>query len=92
MSERRQFDTDELAQLAQRVCEQVQGDEQIEVCVSTGRSTTVRAYNGDVESLRSGRTAAIGVRVIEYGRQGFASAGSLDADVVSDTLAAPVAT
>lgn len=88
MSERRQFDTDELAQLAQRVCEQVQGDEQIEVCVSTGRSTTVRAYNGDVESLRSGRTAAIGVRVIEYGRQGFASAGSLDVDVVSDTLAA----
>ena len=88
MSERRQFDTDELAQLAQRVCEQARGDEQIEVCVSTGRSTTVRAYKGDVESLRSGRTAAIGVRVIEDGRQGFASAGSLDTDVVSDTLAA----
>ncbi|MDE0133906.1 MAG: TldD/PmbA family protein [Acidimicrobiaceae bacterium] len=88
MNGRRQYDTDELAQLAQQVCEQAQRTEQIEVCVSTGRSTTVRAYNGDVESLRSGHSAAIGVRVVEDGRQGFASAGSLDADVVADTLAA----
>ncbi|WP_420624730.1 TldD/PmbA family protein [Candidatus Poriferisodalis sp.] len=88
MSEQRRYDTDELTRLAQRVCEQVHGNEQIEVCVSTGCSTTVRAYNGDVESLRSGVSAAIGVRVVSQGRQGFASAGSLDADVVSDTLAA----
>ena len=88
MSERQQFGTDELAQLARRVCEQARGSEQIEVCLSTGRSTTVRAYNGGVESLRSGHSAAIGVRVIDDGRQGFASAGSLDADVVADTLAA----
>ena len=88
MSEPQQYDTDELARLAQQVCEHAHGREQIEVCVSTGRSTTVRAYDGDVESLRSGVSAAIGVRVIEDGRQGFASAGSLDADVVSDTLAA----
>ena len=82
------MEPDELAQLAQRVCAQAAGNEQIEVCVSTGRSTTVRAYNGEVESLRSGVTAAIGVRVLEDGRQGFASAGSLDPDVVSDTLEA----
>jgi PmbA protein len=88
VSERRQYDTDELAQLARQVCERAEGTEQIEVCVSAGRSTTVRAYNGDVESLRSGHSAAIGVRVISHGRQGFASAGSLDADVVDDTLAA----
>lgn len=88
MNGRRQYDTDELAQLARQVCEHAQGSEQIEVCVSTGRSTTVRAYNGDVESLRSGHSAAIGVRVITDGRQGFASAGSLDDDVVADTLAA----
>lgn len=88
MNAHRQYDTDELAQLAQQVCGHAHGNEQIEVCVSTGRSTTVRAYNGDVESLRSGVSAAIGVRVISQGRQGFASAGSLDADVVSDTLAA----
>ncbi|WP_419916404.1 TldD/PmbA family protein [Candidatus Poriferisodalis sp.] len=88
MNGRRQFDTDELAQLARQVCEQAQGPEQIEVCVSTGRSTSVRAYNGDVESLRSGHSAAIGVRVVTEGRQGFASAGSLDDDVVADTLAA----
>ena len=88
MNGRRQFDTDELSQLARQLCEQAQGTEQIEVCVSTGRSTTVRAYNGDVESLRSGHSAAIGVRVITDGRQGFASAGSLDTDVIADTLAA----
>ena len=88
MNERREHDTDELARLAQRVCERAAGNEQIEVCVSTGRSTTVRAYNGGVESLRSGVTAAIGVRVLEEGRQGFASAGSLDPDVVADTLEA----
>ncbi len=79
---------DELASLAQQVCERAVGSEQIEVCVSTGRSTTVRAYDGEVESLRSGVTAAIGVRVVEDGRQGFASAGSLDLDVVSDVLTA----
>ncbi len=90
MSERpqSQHSTDELAQLAQQVCERVAGNEQIEVCVSTTRSTTVRAYNGDVESLRSGHSAAIGIRIVAQGRQGFASAGSLDADVVADTLAA----
>lgn len=81
-----QYDTDELAHLAQSVCERAAGSEEIEVCVSTGRSTTVRAYGGEVESLRSGVTAAIGVRIVDGGRQGFASAGSLDADVVAQTL------
>ncbi len=56
--------------------------------MSTGRSTTVRAYNGEIESLRSGHSAAIGVRIIVDGRQGFASAGSLDVDVVAETLSA----
>ncbi|HCB34774.1 MAG TPA: hypothetical protein DEP69_06450 [Acidimicrobiaceae bacterium] len=41
-----------------------------------------------MEQLRSGATAAVGVRVVEDGRQGFASAGSLDDDVVAETLAA----
>lgn len=78
----------ELREIARRVAAQASRNEHIEVVASTGRSTSVRAYGGDVESLRSGTTAAIGVRVVADGRQGFASAGSLDDDVVAATLAA----
>lgn len=78
----------DLRATARRVAAQAQADEEIEVVTSTGRSTSVRAYGGEVESLRSGATAAIGIRVVRDGRQGFASAGSLDDDVVASTLAA----
>src|SRR5699024_639029 len=50
-------------------------------------STEVRAYQGDVEQLATATTQGIGVRVIKGGRQGFAYAGSLDADVLNETLA-----
>ena len=77
----------DLSNLAASVVAQATGPEQLEVYVSRGRSTTIKAYGGEVESLRSGTSQAIGVRVVVDGRQGFASAGSLDADVVADTLA-----
>ncbi|MDG2113858.1 MAG: TldD/PmbA family protein [Actinomycetota bacterium] len=77
----------ELPDLAASMIARATPDEQLEVYVSRGRSTTVNAYDGEVESLRSGTSQAIGVRVIVAGRQGFASAGSLDPDVVADTLA-----
>ncbi|MGY9074456.1 MAG: TldD/PmbA family protein [Acidimicrobiales bacterium] len=77
----------ELADLAASVTERATGNEQIEVYAARGRSTTVKAYAGKVESLRSGTSQGIGIRVIVDGRQGFASAGSLAADVVADTLA-----
>lgn len=77
----------ELPDLAASVVAQATSNEQLEVFVSRGRSTTVKAYGGEVESLRSGTSQGIGVRVIVDGRQGFASAGSLDPDVVADTIA-----
>ena len=40
------------------------------------RTTTVRAYGGEVESLSSATSAGIGVRVVVDGRQGFAYAGT----------------
>src|SRR5690606_15665403 len=49
--------------------------------------TEVRVYEGEVEHLSTATSAGIGVRVISGHRQGFASAGSLDADVVSEVLA-----
>ncbi len=54
-----------------------------------GRSseTEVRVYEGDIESLSSAGTAGVGVRVISNHRQGFAYAGTLDADVLGEVLA-----
>ncbi len=66
---------------------QANGDEQVEVVVGRSSSTEVRVYGGEVEQLASATSAGIGVRVISGHRQGFAYAGSLDDDVLADTLA-----
>ena len=44
-------------------------------------------FGGEVESLSVAEVEGVGVRVIVDGRQGFAWAGSLDADVIAETLA-----
>ncbi|HLX89527.1 MAG TPA: TldD/PmbA family protein [Acidimicrobiales bacterium] len=79
--------TAELVELAQRVVDQARPGEELEVYVSRGIETDVRAYEGDVESLSSAASAGVGIRVLAGGRQGFAYAGSLDAAVVAETLA-----
>ncbi len=73
--------------MASRVVEKAGNDEQIEVACSHGRSTSIRAYEGEVESMTTAESHAIGVRVLVEGREGFASAGSLDDDVVGEMLA-----
>jgi PmbA protein len=78
---------DELAALARSVVGRAQPGEDVEVAVSHNRSTSVRVYGGEVESFTSAENRAIGVRVVRDGRQGFAHAGSLDADVVAEVLA-----
>ena len=65
---------------------QAKPDEQIEVTVGKSRTTSVRAYGGEVEALTVADMAGVGVRVIVGGRQGFASAGSIDDDVVAEVL------
>ena len=60
--------------------------EEVEAYVSRSRTTNVRAYNGDVESLSSAEPAGAGIRVVVDGRQGFAWAGTLDEGVLKDTL------
>ncbi len=52
-----------------------------------GASTTVRAHGGEVESLTSAGSTGAGIRVIREGRVGFAHCGSIDRDVLEDTLA-----
>jgi len=77
----------DLLSLAERVVERAQASEQVEAFVSQGTSTEVQAYNGEVESFTSASSAGIGIRVVKDGRVGFAHAGSLDPQVIDETLA-----
>ena len=76
----------ELYEIADQVLARAGVDEQVEVVVAHSRDTEVRVYEGEIESLSAAESQGIGVRVVADGRQGFASAGSLDADVLSETL------
>ncbi|MCB1285053.1 MAG: TldD/PmbA family protein [Microthrixaceae bacterium] len=78
---------DDLFQVADSVLDAARGGEQIEVVVSHARETEVRAYDGDVEAFTSSESRGVGIRVVHDGRQGFAYAGSIEADVVFETLA-----
>jgi PmbA protein len=78
---------DTLLDVAERVAGWASDGEQVEAYVARGSHTTVRVFDGDVESLSSAESEGVGVRVIAGHRQGFAYAASLDADVVAETFA-----
>lgn len=78
---------DELLRLARSVVGRAAPGEDLEVAVSHAGSTSVRVYGGEVESFTSAENRGVGIRVVRDGRQGFAHAGSLDADVIDDVLA-----
>lgn len=75
-----------LLDIAERVAGQALAGEQVEAYVARSRSTDIKVFDGDIESLSSAETHGIGVRVVAAGRQGFAYAGSLDPEVVEETL------
>lgn len=79
--------TAELAALVEDVVARALPGEQLEALAGRSTSTRVRAYEGAVEDLSQATTGAIGVRVVVDGRQGFASAGALDPDLVTEALA-----
>ncbi|MCC5953661.1 MAG: TldD/PmbA family protein [Acidimicrobiia bacterium] len=79
--------TAELLRMAERLAAQAGPGEQVEAYVARGSSTSVRAYDGEVESLSVAQSAGVGIRVVADDRQGFASCGSLDPEVVAETLA-----
>ena len=60
--------------------------EQVEAYVARGTSTSVRAYEGEVEDFTSATSAGVGVRVVRDHRQGFARGGSLETDVIDEVL------
>jgi PmbA protein len=76
----------ELLDMAERIAGAARDGEQVEAYVARGRDTEIRVYEGDLESLSSAESAGIGIRVVVGDRQGFAYAGSLEPDVVRETL------
>jgi PmbA protein len=79
--------TASLLELATRVAGWARPGEEVEAYVARGRDTDIEVFSGEVESLSSAESAGIGIRIVSGSRQGFAYAGSLDDDVVADTLA-----
>jgi len=77
----------DLLAIADGVLALAHDDEQVEVVVGRSSSTEVRAYRGEVEQFAAATAAGIGVRVVRDRRQGFAYAGTLDPDVLAETLA-----
>ena len=77
----------DLLVLARKVLDGAEPGEQVEVVLGRATSTTVKVYDGAVESLTSAGSSGAGIRVIRDGRQGFAHCGSHDVDVLADTLA-----
>jgi PmbA protein len=77
----------ELLAVAVDVAGRAAGGEQVEAFVGRSSYTSVKAHGGEVESFSSATTAGIGIRVVRDHRQGFAWAGTLDPDVVAETLA-----
>ena len=76
----------ELSDLAALVVSRARPDEEVEAYVTRSRTTNVRAYGGEIESLSSAEPVGAGIRVVAGGKQGFAWAGTLDEDVLADTL------
>jgi PmbA protein len=77
----------DLLDIGDRIVAQAAPGEQIEVVLGRSTSTEVRVYDAQVEQLATATTGGIGIRVIAGNRQGFAHAGSLDPDVIRETLA-----
>lgn len=77
----------ELLDIARKIVGWAGDGEAVEVVASHERDTEIRVYNGEIEQFTASESHGIGVRVIKDDRQGFAYAGSLDEDVLAETLA-----
>ncbi|MGI9621681.1 MAG: TldD/PmbA family protein [Acidimicrobiales bacterium] len=77
----------ELVELADRIVGWAHDDEQVEAIVVHERETEIRVYEGELESFTSAESQGVGIRVIAGGKQGIAYAGTLDEDVITETLA-----
>jgi PmbA protein len=76
----------DLLDIGDRIVSWAREGEQVEAVVGRAHSTDIRVYEAEVESLSSAESQGFGVRVVVDGRQGFAYAGTLDDDVLAETL------
>jgi len=80
----------DLLEQADRILESAKGSDQIEIYLSRGVDTEVRAYEGEIEQLSTAASAGIGIRVLRDGESGAkvgtAWAGSLDPSAIEDAL------
>lgn len=76
----------DLEGIAARVAGAAKAGEEVEAYVVRTHETEVEVFGGEVESLTTAGVEGIGIRVIVDHRLGYASAGSLDPDVIDETL------
>jgi PmbA protein len=78
---------DALLALVRKISGEARPGEEVEAYAARSKGVEVKVFGGEVESLASENVEGVGVRVVVDGRQGFAWAGSLEPDVVAETLA-----
>ena len=76
----------ELLKIAEAVVGKAAAGEQVEVVTVHGKETEIRVYQGEIESFTAAESQGVGLRVVQDGRPGMAYAGSLDPDVLNETL------
>lgn len=76
----------DLEQIADSIVGLAHENEQVEVVVVHDRDTEIRVYEGEVEQFTASESFGVGVRVIADQKQGFAWAGTLDSEVLLETL------
>jgi PmbA protein len=76
-----------LLEIAREVASMARAGEQVEAYVLRTHDTEVSVFDGEVESLSIAEVEGVGVRLIQDHRLGYAWAGSLDPDVVAETVA-----
>jgi PmbA protein len=76
-----------LLEIARDVAAMAKPGEQVEAYVLRSRDTDIKVFDGDVESLSVAEVDGVGVRLLVDHRQGYAWAGSLEPDVVAETVA-----
>jgi PmbA protein len=78
---------DGLPALVRKIAGEAKPSEQVEAYAARSKGTEIKVFGGEVESLAVENVEGVGVRVVVDGRQGFAWAGTLEPDVVAETLA-----
>ena len=77
---------EKLLTTADKVISWGKAGEQIEVVAVHEQETEIRVYESELESFTASESQGVGIRVIQDGRQGMAYAGTLDDQILKETL------